>query len=227
MPRLIALATLLAFASLTLAGKYNPTLSIGDPFGVDRTLTSGIVSALQHQIQAADGRTINNVIQIDQTIDAGNSGGPLYNLDGDVIGVNTFAIHQSGDGRYADGLGFAVTSETIQQIVTLLIADGRVSRPYLGVSYIELNPQVAIWEGSPFDYGILVTNAPSGGPARESGIVEGDIVTSINGQAIDREHPFVNLLYQLRPGDTIEVGVFRLTTEETLTFQLTLEERDE
>jgi S1-C subfamily serine protease len=109
--------------------------------------------------------------------------------------------------------------------VTHLIADGKVSRPYFGVSYVELNPLVSVSEGLPVDFGILVTSAPSGGPARDGGIVEGDIITSINGQQIDREHPFVNLLYQFQPGDTIDVEIYRRSANEFVVVQLTLETR--
>ncbi|MDQ3547705.1 MAG: trypsin-like peptidase domain-containing protein [Chloroflexota bacterium] len=203
-------------------------IAIGSALGnYTNTVTTGVISALGRRLEVDAGLNSENLIQHDAPINPGNSGGPLFNLNGEVIGVNTYAIHQASDGRYADGLGFAITSETVQQIVTILIAEGKVSRPYLGVSYIEINPLIAGSEGLSIDYGILVTQAPSGGPARDSGIVEGDIITSINGQAIDREHPFVNLLYGFHPGDTIDVELYRRSTNETIVLQLTLEERRE
>jgi 2-alkenal reductase len=203
-------------------------VAIGSALGsYTNTVTTGVVSGLGRRLEVATGVSSENLIQHDAPINPGNSGGPLFNLNGEVIGVNTYAIHQASDGRYADGLGFAITSETVQQIMTILIAEGKVSRPYFGVSYEELNPLVAAAYGLPVEQGILVTNVPSGGPAREGGIVEGDIITSINGQQIDREHPFVNQLYQLHPGDTIDVEVYRRTTDETLTFNLTLQARVE
>ena len=201
-------------------------IAIGSALGnYTNTVTTGVISALGRRLEVDAGITSENLIQHDAPINPGNSGGPLFNLTGEVIGVNTYAIHQASDGRYADGLGFSITSETVQQIVSLLIADGKVNRPYLGVSYVELNPLVAVSEGLEIDYGILVTSAPSGGPARDGGIVEGDIITSINGQQIGREHPFVNLLYQFQPGDTIDVEIFRRSTNEFVVVQLTLDTR--
>ena len=201
-------------------------VAIGSALGnYTNTVTTGVVSGLGRRLEISSGVASENLIQHDAPINPGNSGGPLFNLSGEVIGVNTYAIHQAADGRYADGLGFAITSETVQQIVAILIAEGRVDRPYFGVSYVELNPVVAIVEGLPVEHGILVTNAPSGGPAREGGIVEGDIITAINGQRIDQEHPFVNLLYQFQPGDTIDVEFYRRATGETVVVQLTLDSR--
>jgi 2-alkenal reductase len=203
-------------------------IAIGSALGnYTNTVTTGVISALGRRLEVSAGVTSENLIQHDAPINPGNSGGPLFNLGGEVIGVNTYAIHQASDGRYADGLGFAITSETVQQIVTHLIADGKVNRPYFGVSYVELNPLVSVSEGLPVDFGILVTSAPSGGPARDGGIVEGDIITSINGQQIDREHPFVNLLYQFQPGDTIDVEIYRRSAGEFVVVQLTLETRRE
>jgi S1-C subfamily serine protease len=201
-------------------------VAIGSALGsYTNTVTTGVVSGLGRRLEVDAGVSSENLIQHDAPINPGNSGGPLFNLAGEVIGVNTYAIHQAADGRYADGLGFAITSETVQQIVAILIAEGKVDRPYFGVSYVELNPILAVVEGLPVEYGILVTSAPSGGPAREGGIVDGDIITAINGQQIDREHPFVNLLYQFQPGDTIDVEIFRRSTNETIVVQLTLDAR--
>ncbi len=203
-------------------------IAIGSALGnYTNTVTTGVISALGRRLEVDAGVTSENLIQHDAPINPGNSGGPLFNLSGEVIGVNTYAIHQASDGRYADGLGFAIASETVQQIVSILIEEGKVNRPYFGVSYVALNPLVAGSEGLPVDFGILVTSAPSGGPARDGGIVEGDIITSINGQQIDREHPFVNLLYQFQPGDTIDVEIYRRSTDEFVVVQLTLETRRE
>ncbi|HYI15650.1 MAG TPA: trypsin-like peptidase domain-containing protein [Thermomicrobiales bacterium] len=201
-------------------------VAIGSALGnYTNTVTTGVISALGRRLEVDAGVTSENLIQHDAPINPGNSGGPLFNLTGEVIGVNTYAIHQASDGRYADGLGFAIASETVQQIASILIAEGKVSRPYFGVSYVALTPLVAGSEGLPVDDGILVTSAPSGGPARDGGIVEGDIITSINGQQIDREHPFVNLLYEFQPGDTIDVEIYRRSTDAFVVVPLTLEAR--
>jgi S1-C subfamily serine protease len=198
-------------------------IAIGSALGnYTNTVTEGVVSGLGRRLVNRDGSAMENLIQHDAPINPGNSGGPLLSMRGEVVGVNTAVVRQAASGLYADGLGFAVTSETVQSIATILIAEGRVTRPFLGISYIPLTPLTAEMEGLKIEDGVLVTEVPSGGPARAAGVLRGDVITDINGQVIDRTSPFVNLLYQFKPGDTVEITVFRPSTKETLTFQLTL-----
>jgi S1-C subfamily serine protease len=201
-------------------------IAIGSALGnYTNTVTEGVVSGLGRRLVNSDGSALDNLIQHDAPINPGNSGGPLLNMRGEVVGVNTAVVRQATSGLYADGLGFAVTSETVQSIATILIADGAVARPYLGISYIPLTPLTAEAEGLPIENGVLVTDVPSGGPAREAGIMKRDVITHMNGQAIDRANPFVNILYQFKPGDTVDIELFRPSTNEIIVLQLTLKTR--
>jgi 2-alkenal reductase len=203
-------------------------IAIGSALGnYTNTVTTGVVSALGRRLELDAGMAAENLIQHDAPINPGNSGGPLLNQNGEVVGVNTYAIHQAADGRYADGLGFAVTSETVQQITTILLAEGVVARPYMGIAYDPLTPLTAESQGLSIDNGILVTQVPSGGPARNAGITEGDVITRLNGQPIDREHPFVNLLFGQKPGDTVAVELYRPSTNEVINLQVILATRAE
>src|SRR5574341_92071 len=135
-------------------------VAIGNPFGLDQTLTTGVVSALGRQIKAGNGRTIQDVIQTDAAINPGNSGGPLLNSNGEVIGINT-AIY-SDTGVYS-GVGFAVPSDTILRIVPSLIRIGTYQHPYLGVAGSDITPSLARQLGLKEARGFLITNITPGG----------------------------------------------------------------
>jgi 2-alkenal reductase len=201
-------------------------VAIGSALGnYTNTVTEGVVSGLGRRLETGDSASMDNLIQHDAAINPGNSGGPLLNMRGEVVGVNTAVVRSANSGLRAEGLGFAIASETVQKIVTILIADGKVDRPYLGISYRLITPFTAELEGISVQNGILITDMPSNGPASDSGMHRGDVLTKINGQQIDQENPFVNLLYQYRPGDTVDVELFRPQTNETITLQLTLATR--
>ena len=203
-------------------------IAIGSALGnYTNTVTYGVISGLNRRLELFDGSSAENLIQHDASINPGNSGGPLFNMRGEVIGVNTYGVRRSTDGRAAEGLGFAMSSETIQKIVTVLIASGRVDRPYMGVNTFPLTVLVAETEGIPITDGAVVYDVPAGGPADAAGLQRGDVITKVNGQAVDRQNQFVNLLYQYKPGDTIQVEVFRLGTNEVRTFDVTLGQREE
>jgi len=189
------------------------------------TVTEGVISGLNRRLDNGDGSSMENMIQHDAPINPGNSGGPLLNMRGEVIGANTAGIRNTRDGFYVDGMGFAVSSATVQNIVTILIADGKVSRPYMGLSYFPLNKVAAESLELPVSDGIVVTIIPSESPAATAGIHEGDIITKINGQAIDQAHPFVNLLYLYKPGDIVQVEFIRPASNETMTVPITLSVR--
>ena len=142
-------------------------------------MTSGIVSALQRQIQAPNGFSISNVIQTDAAINPGNSGGPLIDGSGRVIGINSQIESQSGGN---DGVGFAVPIETAQDVVEQLLNDGEVRRAYLGITGGELTPEAARALELPVDQGVLVERVLSGGPADEAGIQGATGETTIGGQ---------------------------------------------
>lgn len=168
-------------------------IAIGNPFGLDRTLTTGVISALGRPLQTEDDNYIFNVIQTDAAINPGNSGGPLLNSRGQVIGVNT-AIR-----RDAQGIGFAVPVDTVKRVVPVLIAEGAYAHPWLGLLGYSIDPDLAQRLRLPVEQGILVAQLYRQGPAAAAGIrgaqqevivgnrrflVGGDIITAINGQPV-------------------------------------------
>jgi S1-C subfamily serine protease len=196
----------------------DPVVAIGNPFGLDQTATTGIVSALQRQIQAPNGFSISNVIQTDASINPGNSGGPLINAQGQVIGI-TSQIETAGGGGSV-GIGFAIPSNTARQVVAQLEQSGKVEHAYLGISGTTITPDVADALNLSVDSGVLVEESVKGGPADEAGIrgghtaatidgadlrLGGDIITEIDGHRIASMDQVVNLVNSAKPGDTLSV----------------------
>ena len=216
-------------------------VAIGNPFGLERTLTVGVISSLGRVIQSPDGRFIGEAIQTDAAINPGNSGGPLLDLEGRVIGVNSQIISPS---RASAGIGFAVPVNTVKRVVPQLIAQGRYAHPWLGVQPLGLTPEraQAFREAGmdvPVDEGLLMIEVIPGGPADRAGIrggdrivqlgnvqlpLGGDIVTAINGEAVDDlQELTVYLETQTQVGDTVEVTIFRGGAEQSM--PVTLAER--
>jgi 2-alkenal reductase len=196
-------------------------LAIGSPLGaLTNTVTEGIVSALGRNIGDSN---YTDLIQHDAAINPGNSGGPLVNLAGEVVGVNTLGIDETPDGRIAQGLFFAIPSNTVKTITGQLIDHGEVIYPFFGISFQSVNEQVAAQLDLPVDSGVLVGEVTAGGPAEAAGIESGDIILSIDGAKITPQTPFVTLLFKHAPGDTIEVVVQR--GDQTFTTDITLGER--
>ena len=187
-------------------------LAIGNPFGLDTTLTTGVVSALGREIEAAGNRTIRNVIQTDAAINPGNSGGPLLDSSGRLIGVNTAIYSPSGASV---GIGFAIPVDTVKKIVPELIAHGRLVRPILG---IESAPDQ--W-ASRYDFeGVAVLRTAPGMPADEAGLRGvyrgnrggwqlGDVIVGIDGQPVRNYDDLMNLLENRQPGDRVRVDYVR------------------
>lgn len=185
-------------------------LAIGNPFGLDYTLTTGVISALDREVQSIGGRELQGVIQTDAAINPGNSGGPLLDSSGRLIGVNTQIV--SSGGAWA-GIGFAIPVDTVNWVVPELIAHGRVNRPQLGVTLVEgtrVRPQVD---------GVLVlevvrnSGADRAGlrPTRRTrqGIVLGDVITAIEGQPVQSVSDIRALLERQQPGDSVTVSLLR------------------
>lgn len=185
-------------------------LAIGNPFGLDYTLTTGVISALDREVQSIGGRELQGVIQTDAAINPGNSGGPLLDSSGRLIGVNTQIV--SSGGAWA-GIGFAIPVDTVNWVVPELIAHGRVNRPQLGVTLVEgarVRPQVD---------GVLVlevvrnSGADRAGlrPTRRTrqGIVLGDVITAIEGQPVRSVSDIRALLERQQPGDSVTVSLLR------------------
>ena len=194
-------------------------IAIGSPLGQQNSVTKGVVSALHRSIQVPDPLTGNtedilNAIQTDASINPGNSGGPLLNSAGQVIGIN-FAIEQAQAGP---GLGFALDGDSARDIANQLIATGHVNRPYLGVSYQQLDETAAA--ANNLVVGALVTAVSAGSPAARAGIRLRDVITQVNSQAIDDQHPLRDVLRQYAPGTRVSVAVYRNGHAQTL--QVTL-----
>jgi putative serine protease PepD len=159
----------------------DPTVAIGNPFGLDRTLTTGVVSALQRQIKAPNGFTIDHVIQTDAAINPGNSGGPLLDASGRVIGINS-QIETGGGGNGNVGIGFAIPIDTVKQKLNELKTKGSVQYAYLGVSSATVDSSFAGL--LPVKAGALVQTVTAGSPASKAGIRGGDITAQVGGNSV-------------------------------------------
>jgi 2-alkenal reductase len=187
-----------------------PVIAIGSPLGdFTNTVTQGVVSAVERTIEIEQEYFLEGLIQTDAAINQGNSGGPLLNTSGQVIGINTLIVRDSGRGAIAEGLGFAIPSNTARAIADQLIAEGFFARPYPGIRWVNITPSLASRYHLPAERGIFITEIDPEGPAELSGLKRGDIVTVLNGEPIDADHPFRNLLFQYEPGDTIEITFIR------------------
>lgn len=160
-----------------------PVVAIGNPFGLDRTVTTGIVSALQREIASLNQYAISNVIQTDAAINPGNSGGPLINTDGQVIGVNT-QIATGGTSRGNVGIGFAVPSNTVKDVVDQLKENGTVEHAFLGIRGATISDQLSDALNLGADNGVLVQQAIEDGPAAKAGIKGGDTPVTVGGQQV-------------------------------------------
>lgn len=198
-------------------------LAIGNPFGLDHTLTTGVVSALGRSIKSVNDRTIENAIQTDAAINPGNSGGPLLNSAGELIGVNTQIVSPSG--AYA-GIGFAVPVDIVKRVVPQLIQYGKVIRPGLGVSLIP-DSIAARWGIK----GLVIAKVLPGSMADKAGLKGleetktgrirlGDVITTIDGEAIRTYDDLARLLDRHNVGDRIKLGIRRSGKEQTLSLQL-------
>ena len=213
----------------------NPVVAIGNPFGLDRTVTSGIVSALQRQIKAPNGFTIDNVIQTDAAINPGNSGGPLIDANGQVIGINSQIESPNGGGNV--GVGFAIPINTVRQVVQQLLQNGEVQHAYLGISGTDLTPQIAHVLNLPVDQGALVQQVTPGGPAAKAGVkggsgnatvtvdgqriqAGGDVITAIDGKPVHSMTDVIEDISTKQPGDSVELSLASGSGKRTVTVTL-------
>ncbi len=196
-------------------------LAIGNPFGFQSTLTTGVVSALGRTVQTSQTTFIDEAIQTDAAINRGNSGGPLINSHGDVIGINSAIYTPSGTTA---GIGFAIPINTAKAIAHDLMTDGRVHRAFLGVDTLPVNDYLAEALDLPVQEGLLVETVTRGGPAALSGIrggdrvvqagmrriyIGGDIIVAIDGQRVASQVDVSLVLNRKRPGDNVTVTVYR------------------
>jgi serine protease Do len=188
-------------------------VAIGSPLGeFQNTVTHGIVSAKGRRVAETSQVILEDLIQTDAPINPGNSGGPLlWAATHQVIGVNTLGVSQ------ATGINFAISSNTVKQIADEIIANGKVVRGYIGIQYSPITPRQAAQLGLPIGtIGIIVSQVVAGSPADRAGIQVNDIITKVNDQVIDADHPLSNLLVKNRPGDKVKVTLIRSGKEMTV-----------
>lgn len=208
-----------------------PVVAIGNPFGLEGTVTSGIVSARSRVLQAPNGYPITNAIQTDAAINPGNSGGPLVDFEGRVIGVNS-QIATGGAGQSA-GIGFAVPVDTVKRIADQLIAEGRVDRAYLGVNTVGLTPELARRLNTTVQTGALILEVAPDSPAARGGlrgagsdaatgaiVAGGDVITSIDGQKVAGPDDVAQVVGAKRSGQTVKLTYARGGSERTVEIKL-------
>ena len=215
-----------AVAALGNSDVLNPgesVIAIGSPLGnFKNTVTVGVVSATGRSIDTGNGYQIEDLIQTDAAINHGNSGGPLVNLAGEVIGINTLIVRNTGSGDVAEGLGFAIPVNTAQAVAQQIIQKGYFARPYLGISFQPINPDIALRYNLPSQWGVYITRVSSDSPASKAGLQEGDIITKVGNVTLDETHSYVNTLFTFKPGDQINLEVVR--GNDTVQVQVTLGE---
>jgi S1-C subfamily serine protease len=214
----------------------DPAVAIGNPFGLERTLTTGVISAVERRIQAPNGFSINGVLQTDAPINPGNSGGPLLDSQGRVIGINS-QIETGGGSRGSVGIGFAIPINTAKKIIPQLQKSGKVDRGYLGISTVTVDNSLKDLN-LPVGSGALVQEVTPGSPAAKAGLkggdieaqldgqpfrLGGDIITAIDGRKVHSSDDVTNVITAKKKGDKVEVTVVRQGKEKTL--PVTLGER--
>ena len=210
-----------------------PVVAIGNPFGQDRTVTSGIISAMARQIKAPNGFAINGAIQTDAAINHGNSGGPLLDMNGRVIGINS-QIDTGGTGNGNVGIGFAVPVDLVKQVASELMATGKAQHAWLGVQLTDVDPTLASQVKIGSDYGAMIANVTQGSPAAKAGLtgatgevtikgktyaIGGDVVVEANGNKVENVADLQAVVSAGKPGDKLELT---LKTSKGETKQITV-----
>jgi S1-C subfamily serine protease len=219
-------------ADAKVVGK-DTTIAIGNPFGLDRTLTTGVVSALQRRIEAPNGFSIDHVIQTDAAINPGNSGGPLLDAAGRVIGINS-QIATGGSGNGNVGIGFAVPINTAKRVIPQLEKSGTVQRAYLGITGLTIDRSLDRLNLNSSD-GVLVQSVQPGSPAAKAGLkggqtqanldgsdiaLGGDIIKKIDGRNVKSMDDVSSTVDAKKPGDSVTLEVLRGGQTKTLTIKL-------
>jgi len=210
-------------------------LAIGNPFGLQRTLTTGIVSSLGRTIRSDVGTLIEDVIQTDAAINPGNSGGPLLNSDGEIVGINSAIISPSGGSV---GIGFAIPVNTARRVVPELLSKGYVTYPYIGATIQSLIPEMAKYLKLKIERGAMISEVVKGGPADKSGLkggnqkvqvgnmivlMGGDIVVKADQKEVKTNDELIHYIREKKPGDTVLLKVFR--KDSLIDVKVTLGER--
>jgi S1-C subfamily serine protease len=219
----------------------DPVIAIGNPFGFTRTVTTGIVSAVQRQIEAPNNFTIDDVIQTDAAINPGNSGGPLLDSQGRVIGVNaqiaTGGGSTSGSTSGSVGIGFAIPVNTVKSELSKLESGGQIQRGFLGVSTTDVTSEVAKQLKLPVSKGALIQQVTKGGPAAKAGlkagkrptssglVAGGDAIAKVDGKDVQSSQDLVKVIAAKKPGDEVEISYYRGTSDKLHTTKVTLGKR--
>jgi S1-C subfamily serine protease len=207
-------------------------VAIGNPFGLERTVTAGIVSALQRKIEAPNGFAIDKAIQTDAPINHGNSGGPLLNSRGEVIGINSQIESESGGNV---GIGFAVPINTVKEVVSQILRTGKVEHAYMGIEIQPIDQALSETFRLPVSKGVLVRSVRPGSPAARAGlqggnhqvvvdgvsyVLGGDIITNADGKSIGSPDDLSSLVMAKDPGDTVTIEVRRGDSTKTISVTL-------
>jgi S1-C subfamily serine protease len=210
-------------------------LAIGNPFGLQRTLTTGIVSSLGRTIRSEAGTLIEDVIQTDAAINPGNSGGPLLNSDGEIIGINSAILSPSGGNV---GIGFAIPVNTAKRVIPELLSKGYVTYPWIGATIQSLIPEMAKYLKLKVERGAMIAEVVKGGPADKAGLkggnqkiqvgnmivlMGGDVVVKVDQHDVKTNDELIHYIREKKPGDTILLKVFR--KDSLMDVKVTLGER--
>ena len=197
-------------------------IAIGSPLGdFKNSVTVGVVSATGRNLDTGDGYQLEGLLQTDAAINEGNSGGPLVNLAGEVVGINTMIIRGSNSSTTVEGLGFSIPSNNVKVISAQIIANGYVSRPNVGIRYQPINPGISSRYNLPVQWGVYISDIIADSPADKAGLQVGDIITQLGGIPIDETHPYLNTLYSFSPGQELEIQFFRNNQLQTVSLVLT------
>ncbi len=212
----------------------DPAVAIGNPFGLDRTATAGIISAVHREIKAPNGFTISDAIQTDAPINPGNSGGPLFDAAGRVIGINSQIEAAGGQGNV--GIGFAVPINTAKDVAEQLLEHGEVEHAFLGITGADLTPEIADVLNLSVERGALVQEVVPDGPAGDAGVhggsaevtlesgqpvsAGGDVITGVDGEEISGMDEVIAVVNQKQPGDEVVLTVTRSSEERDITVEL-------
>jgi serine protease Do len=195
-------------------------VAVGSPEGLEQSVTSGIISALHRNVLRNDGTYLLDVIQTDAAINPGNSGGPLCNSAGQVVGINTAIVSSTGENI---GIGFAIAIDNAKPVIEQLIKTGRVTHPWIGIMGSTLEPDVAERFGLPTQKGVVIKRVVAGTPADKAGLEPGDIIVSLDGEAVESMDRLVLLIRRRKVGDKITLEFYR--GKERSRAELTLEEK--
>jgi S1-C subfamily serine protease len=210
-------------------------LAIGNPFGLERTLTTGIISSLGRSIRSEEGTLMEDIIQTDAAINPGNSGGPLLNSDGEIVGINSAIISPSGGSV---GIGFAIPVNMVKKVVPDLISKGYVSHPWIGATIQPLLPEIAKYMKLKIEKGAMIAVVERGGPADKAGlkggtrevqvgnlefVVGGDVIVKADQQEIKTSNELIRYVREKKPGESVLLKILRKGSFEDI--KLTLGER--